>query len=202
LTRTYTLDELFRLEDIQLKREHGRTPDPDVWRWSPSDIYDWAQMLDIAINYYRTIDSNIHEPLSIWEAGSGIGTKLKWAEQHGLAAYGFELFDEYIEAATKLGVHCEKRDLSDFDNQPSWVVPDIVFTARPFKNDIKERQWEQLVQEQMRPGAVLMSTFTARKPYGWPCLFRAGFRGVWIKPCDYGRSTREPAKAMAVTRPL
>ena len=52
--------------------------------------------------------------------------------------YGFEKFDYYIAAAQRLGVACEQRDLSDLDNQPSWEVPDIVFTARPFKNDLLE----------------------------------------------------------------
>ena len=179
---TYTLDELFDMEMAQLEREHGREPDPNSWRWSPSDIRDWAEMLKIAVKYLNGTTIWNHGPLSIWEAGSGIGTKLKWAEQQGLTAYGFEMFEDYIAVARELGVQCEQRDLSDLDNQPSWEVPDIVFTARPFKDDIFEVKWENLVQDMMRPGAVLMSTFTARKPYGWPCLYRVGFRGVWVKP--------------------
>jgi hypothetical protein len=178
---TYTLDELFDMEMAQLKLEHGRVPDPASWRWSPSDIRDWAEMLDVAIKYYKRTDSHSFGPISIWEAGSGIGTKLCWAKQQGLIEYGFELFKDYLAAARLLDVRCEERDLSDLDNQPSWEVPDIVFTARPFKDDIFEVKWERLVQERMRPGAVLMSTFTARKPYGWPCLYRVGFRGVWVK---------------------
>jgi hypothetical protein len=179
---TYTLDELFDMEMAQLDLEHGREPDPKSWRWSPSDIRDWAEMLDVAINYYKRTDSQCTGRISIWEAGSGIGTKLAWAKQKGLIEYGFEKFADYVAAAHLLDVQCEIRDLSDLDNQPSWNVPDIVFTARPFKNDVFEVKWEQLVQDRMRPGAVLMSTFTARKPRRWPCLYRVGFRGVWVKP--------------------
>lgn len=176
-----SLSQLFMMEMAQLDKEHGRNPDPNVWRWSPSDIRDWSVMLDCAIQHYKLLDSHTG-PISIWEAGSGIGTKLRWAKQQGLIEYGFELFDDYITMARRLDVACEQRDLSDLDNQPAWNVPDIVFTARPFKDDLFERKWEQLVQDQMRPGAVLMSTFTARKPYGWPCLYRVNFRGVWVKP--------------------
>ena len=178
----YELSELHKMDMRQLARERGRDPDPNVWRWSPTDIRDWADMLECAIAHYRHTDSHSKGPISLWEAGSGIGTKLKWAEQRGLTAYGFELFDYYIAAARELGVQCEMRDLSDLENQPSWEVPDIVFTARPFKDNLFEFKWEKLVQNRMRPGAVLMSTFTARKPYGWPVLYRAATRGVWVKP--------------------
>ena len=81
----YTLRQLFDMELAQLEKEHGRDPDPDSWRWSPSDIRIWAEMLEIAINYFH--DNIVDpEPITIWEAGSGIGTKLKWAEQRRLIA--------------------------------------------------------------------------------------------------------------------
>jgi len=176
-----TLNELFKMEMRQLSRERGREPDPNSWRWSPSDIRLWDQMLSIANSYL--VKSGHTNQISLWEAGSGIGTKLYRAKHHyGMIEYGFELFDYYIEEARKLGVACEQRDLSDLGNQPSWEVPDIVFTARPFKDELLENKWEKLVQDQMRPGAVLISTFTSRKPYGWTVLYRATFRGVWAKP--------------------
>jgi hypothetical protein len=178
-----TLDELFDMEMEQLEKEHGRDPDPDSWRWSPSDIRIWAEMLDYAVNYFRSAHTHGPGPISIWEAGSGIGTKLYLAKhRYGLIEYGFEKFDYYVAAARELGVACEQRDLSDLDDQPAWEVPDIVFTARPFKDDLLESKWEKLIQDRMRPGTVLMSTFTARKPYGWTVLYRATFRGVWVKP--------------------
>ena len=200
--REYTLDELFDMEMAQLELEHGRDPDPNVWRWSPSDIRNWVEMLDVAIQYYNRTDSHSPGYISIWEAGSGIGTKLKWAKQKGLIEYGFELFEDYVAAARRLGVQCEQRDLSDLDNQPSWEVPDIVFTARPFKDDLFEVKWERLVQDMMRPGAILMSTFTARKPYGWPCLYRVGFRGVWFKPKNTVPGPEDVQSAVTVSLPL
>lgn len=182
MTDILTLDELHKMEMRQLSRERGREPDPLSWRWSPSDIRIWADMLDVAVKYLDSTEPPNYGQHSIWEAGSGIGTKLCWAKQLGLIEYGFEKFDYYIEAARKLGVACEQRDLSDLDNQPSWNVPNIVFTARPFKDDLLENRWEKLVQDRMRPGAILISTFTSKKPYGWAILYRATFRGVWVKP--------------------
>jgi hypothetical protein len=191
MTDVLSLDELFKMEMRQLSRERGRNPDPAYWRWSPSDIRIWSQMLHVAHKYLCSTESySVHRPLSIWEAGSGIGTKLYLAKHYyGMVEYGFELFDYYIAAAKELGVACEQRDLSDLDNQPDWSIPDIVFTARPFKDDLLENKWEKLVQDRMRPGAVLISTFTSRKPYGWTVLYRATFRGVWAKP---GPASPEP----------
>ena len=197
--REYTLGELFDMEMAQLKKEHGNKPDPNSWRWSPSDIRIWAEMLDIAIKHIHTAYPSSKRPISIWEAGSGIGTKLLWAKQQGLIEYGFELFDYYIEAAHKLGVKCEQRDLSDLDNQPSWEVPDIVFTARPFKDDLFENKWERLIQDQMRPGAVLISTFTSKKPYDWQTLYRATFRGVWVKPHEPDPTSEDVQSAVIVS---
>ena len=198
---TLTLDQLFKMEMDQLEKEHGRDPDPDSWRWSPSDIRIWDSMLHIAYDYYRRTDSHSKGPISFWEAGSGIGTKLYLAKHHyGMTEYGFERFDYYVEAARKLGVQCEQRDLSDLDDQPSWEVPDIVFTARPFKDELFEDKWERLVQDRMRPGAVLISTFTSRKPYGWRCLYRATFRGVWVKPMPQRPEVADMGMYAAPTR--
>lgn len=192
MTDILTLNELFDMEMAQLEQERGRVPDPDSWRWSPSDIRVWDTMLNIAHQHFTIdIEPRKTDPISIWEAGSGIGTKLYRAKHHyGMIEYGFERFDYYIAAAKRLGVACEQRDLSDLDNQPDWSIPDIVFTARPFKNNEFEYEWEDLVHKRMHDGAVLISTFTAKKPYNWITLYRATFRGVWVKPGT--PSTLEP----------
>jgi hypothetical protein len=183
MTDILTLDELFKMEMDQLIKEHGRVPDPDSWRWSPFDIRKFDTMLCIAYNHFRNVDLHSHGPISFGEAGSGIGTKLYLAKnKYNMMEYGYEINTDYIAKAKRLNVMCEWRDLSVIDDQPIWSAFDIVYTARPFKDDIKERVWEEYVQKHMRPGAVLISTFTARKPYGWTVLYRATFRGVWLKP--------------------
>jgi len=177
-----TLDKLFQMEMDQLQKEHGQEPDPDSWRWSPFDIRKWDDMLTVAINYYRSTDMHSPGPISIAEAGSGIGATLRRAKDRGLTEYGSEINAGYVEAARALDVRCEIRDLANMLDQPVWSAYDIVYVARPFKDELKERQWEKAVQDLMRPGAVYMATFAAVKPYNWPCLYRATFRGVWVKP--------------------
>src|SRR6516225_3119257 len=182
-TMKISLDRLFQMELDQLAKEQEKTPDPDSWRWSPFDIRKFDVMLHVAYDYFRTGLGPDPFPLSIAEAGSGIGTKLYLAKnKYLMTEYGYEINDDYLAQAWKLGVTCEKRDLSDFSNQPIWSAFDIVYVARPFKNEIKEGQWDKLVQKQMRPGAVYMATFTEIKPYSWKRLYHGPFRGVWVKP--------------------
>jgi hypothetical protein len=200
-----SLHELFMIEMFQLSQERGREPDPDSWRWSPFDIRVFDIMLCVG---YKVAEYNIWEAgqeprqISIAEAGSGIGTKLYLAKhEYGLDEIGYENNDDYLVKARELDVHCEKWDLSDLGNQPVWSARDIVYTARPFKDEIFEAEWEQKVQDDMRPGAVLISAFTAVKPYSWPCYFRRPFCGVWAKPLieQAGPVIAEYASAEAVT---
>jgi hypothetical protein len=182
----YTLEELHDMEMTQLNKEHGRIPDPDMWRWSPYDIRQFDEMLAVAVQLAINEAVRLGQPLrqlSITEAGSGIGTKLYWAKnKYGLIEVGYEINDEYLALSAELDVHTEKRDLRDMDNPPVWAAFDIVYMARPFKDDLFEYQWEEAVMRDMRPGAVLMSTFASVKPYKWFCAFRAPWRGVWQKP--------------------
>lgn len=187
----YTLLELWQMEMDQLRLEQGTDPDPDIWRWSPFDIKEFDKMLSIA--WQLAIESNIRlrgqenalRKLSIVESGSGIGTKLWWAKNHfDLIEVGYEINDDYLAKSAKLEVHAEKRDLADMDNQPIWAAFDIVYLSRPFKDDVREATWERSVMTDMRPGAVLMSAFSAVKPRDWACFYRAPFRGVWLKPHD------------------
>jgi hypothetical protein len=184
-----SLHELFQMEMAQLREEHGREPDPDSWRWSPFDIRKFDPMLKIADDYCTSQDGydRLSNPVTFWEAGSGIGTKLFLAKhKYDMTEYGLEINDDYLVKARRLGVRCDKCDLSNLDDQPMWEAADIVYTARPFKDEIKESRWELLVQESMRPGAVLISTFAAVKPYRWTCLYKGPYRGVWVKPSGQG----------------
>ena len=195
-----SLDQLFQREMEQLSRERGRVPDPDSWRWSPFDIRKFDVMLHVAYEYLRASRDISVMPISIAEAGSGIGTKLYLAKhKYGMEEAGYENDDDYLDQASKLGVRAYKCDLADMDNQPIWSVYDIVYTARPFKSELFEHNWEESVRDGMRPGAVWMATFAASKPYDWPCLDRGPFRGVWVKPLD--RITRAGDRQTLVTVP-
>jgi SAM-dependent methyltransferase len=168
------------MEMDALGRERGTEPDPDIWRWSPQDIIEFDEMLGVAFNALVR-DTGLRQ-LTFVEAGAGIGTKLYLARhKYNLREWGFEINPDYISRAKALGVRIELRDLRA-DPRPDWGIYDIVYIARPFKDDAQEVEWEQSVQDAMGRGAVLISAFTARKPYTWKCIYRKPFRGVWIKP--------------------
>lgn len=182
-----SVSQLWDLEREQVSREFGKEPDPELWRWSPLDIPEFARMLTIARGI--AIDTNIRRygeagrlrRLSLAEAGSGIGTKGYLAEHHfGMDFTGYEINDEYLTASRELGVNVVEWDLRE--SQPPWADYDIVYIARPFKDDGKEIVWEQSVMDAMRPGTVLISAYAAIKPYTWDCYYRRPFRGVWAKP--------------------
>ena len=173
-----SLAELHQMEMAQLAKERELSdPDPDIWRWSPLEIEEFARMLDIA----RRIAMDGLRRLTFMEAGSGIGTKLYLAQYHfGMSAVGYEINPEYIKQAIDLKVTTYQCDLAVED--PAWDDGDIVYIARPFKSDKFEVEWENKVMDRMRPGAVLVSAYAAVKPYKWRCYYRAPFRGIWIKP--------------------
>jgi len=167
----------------QLRKEQGKTPDPELWRFSPLDITEYDRMLNVA--YHIVIGHDVfrkHGPIRLVEAGSGIGTKLYLArEKYGIDAVGYEINKRYIARARALfGIETELRDLRK-PPFPDWAEFDIVYLSRPFKEDETEGRWEQEVQDAMKPGAVLIMGFSARKPYGWPCFYRFPFHGVWQK---------------------
>jgi hypothetical protein len=173
-----SLAELHRLEMDQLKKERELSdPDPDMWRWSPLEIWEFARMLEVA----RSLAMDGLRRLTFMEAGSGIGTKLYLAQYHfGMSATGYEINDQYIELARDLNVNTVKCDLREED--PAWEDADIVYLARPFKDDKYESDWERKVMDRMGPGRVLVSAYAAVKPRDWACYYRLPFRGVWLKP--------------------
>jgi hypothetical protein len=178
-----TLLQLWQMEMDQLKEEQGSAPDPDLWRWSPLDIKEFDIMLHVALTTTVLQSTPAERHVTIAEAGSGIGTKLYLARhKYGLTETGYEINDGYLAKSAELGVTAYKQDLGDPGNQPDWSLFDIVYIARPFKDDAREAAWERSVHEAMRPGAVLIAAFAAVKPYTWPCYYRRSFRGVWAKP--------------------
>jgi SAM-dependent methyltransferase len=198
-----SLPELWQMEMDQLKLETEKDPDDVIWRFSPLDINEFDIMLNIAHNLAVGIRGDITDfrpgdpsiDISFVEAGCGIGTKLYLAKhKYLMIEYGYEINEEYIAKCHELGVQAELRDLTA-DPPPTWSAYDIVYTCRPLKNDVAEVQWEKSVHEAMRPGAVLMASFVALKPYNWPCYYRQPFRGIWVKPEPGEELKREATRA-------
>lgn len=175
------------MELRQLVQERETSdPDPDLWRWSPLELAEFARMLAVARDLAEAASIRLRgesgevRPITFGEAGSGIGTKLYLARHHfGLSEMGYEIDERYLVKSQELGVHAVRCDLRELT--PPWVKFDIVYLARPFKDDSVEAEWERSVMDAMRPGAVLISAFAAVKPYTWDCYYRKPFRGVWVK---------------------
>jgi len=191
-----SLPELHQVEMNQLAKERELSdPDPDMWRWSPLEIAEFARMLEIA----RSCAMDGLRRLTFMEAGSGIGTKLYLAQYHfGMTAIGYEINPAYIALARDLNVNTIQADLRT--ENIAWEDGDIVYVARPLKSDesdtvrpdAAEIALEQKIMDRMRPGAVYMAAFAAIKPK-WACYYRRSFRGVWVKP---GKKTQPVYDAM------
>jgi hypothetical protein len=164
------------MELEQLYKERETTdPDPEMWRWSPLELSEFDKMLTIAIKLLPIGD------IKFCEAGCGIGTKLYLAKNYfNLSATGFEISPDYLAKAWQLDVDARYMDFRD--QAPPWEEFDIVYIARPFKEDATEVAFEKSAQDGMHPGAVLVTAYTSDKPYSWPCYYRAPFRGIWQKP--------------------
>jgi SAM-dependent methyltransferase len=202
-----SLPELFQMEMDQLEQERLKDPDEVIWRFSPLDINEFDIMLHIAAGLAERDGIAARQPfrvISFVEAGCGIGTKLYLAKhKYNMMEYGYEINPEYIAKCHELDVKAELRDLSA-DPVPTWAAYDIVYTCRPFKDDVFNKKWEKSVQDAMRPGAVLIGAFIAHKPYDWPCYLRRPFRGVWFKPDpgDLMRRAEAKAKVLGIAREL
>ena len=198
------IDELWQMELEQLGKERELSdPDPDLWRWSPLEIVEFARMLEVArqLAINGRGDNDKFRKLMFAEAGSGIGTKLYLAKHHyELQEMGYEINDVYLAKSRLLGVMAVKCDLRV--NKPPWEKYDIVYLSRPFKSDEYEVAWEREVMNSMRSGAVLISAYAAVKPYKWPCYYRRPFRGVWVKPRNTPMYTAMIHRATTGSDPL
>src|SRR4249920_544815 len=106
-----SLAQLHKIEMNQLYKERELSdPDPDMWRWSPLEITEFARMLEVA----RSLAMDGLRRLTFMEAGSGIGTKLYLARYHfDMSERGYEINDHYLELAKDLNVNSIKWDLRE-----------------------------------------------------------------------------------------
>jgi SAM-dependent methyltransferase len=171
--------QLEQYEADWTRREYLREPDPNLWRWAPTPLPKVREM-------FATVDMSHAlaglDHVKFFDAGCGIGTKLYMAEgDFGWDAIGWELYPEYVAfARNTLGQNASTHDLRV--EEPIWHAYDVVMISRPFKDEEQETAWERKVQTQMRPGAVLIASFAAVKPYSWRWLYRAPWRLAAVKP--------------------
>jgi SAM-dependent methyltransferase len=142
--------------------------------WVPYSVDSFRSLLRVALRYApgrRFLD-----------AGCGIGTKCLLAAEAGCAAEGVERVPEYAAQARAYGVTVHECDLADFTGWPDYG---IVYVNHPLFDDTREAAFEQLVQQRMAPGAVLIKVHTRwpPPPRAWTAALheRSMRRGIWVK---------------------
>lgn len=171
--------QLEQYEADWTRQEYEREPDPALWRWAPTPLPKVREMFATVDMCHALAELEIPR---FFDAGCGIGTKMFLAEQeYGWRTVGWDLYEDYVSfARNTLRQHASVHDLRK--ESPHWHAYDIVMISRPFKDDEEEERWEREVHDAMRPGAVLIASFAAVKPYRWRWLYRAPWRLAAVKP--------------------
>ena len=174
----------FNMEDLQAMEAEfmGQGDAEDHYGWSPLPLPKFTDLMNISQQY---LPSN---PFFL-EAGCGIGTKLYLArENYGCWEYGFDINADFVKFAREiLGVRAYVGSVQDMPYDKA----DVVYIARPYKDDAKEVEYEKMVHSRVRNGAILIAAYAAVKPE-WHCLFRLGQHGAWKKTDDGQPVPRKP----------
>lgn len=139
-----------------------------LYGWEPYPAASFANLLTVAMSVNRG---------TFLEVGCGIGTKLRIAEVMGLEALGLELFPEYVEEARSIGVQVQQYDIREdgFD----YSQYGIVYINHPLRDTQAQDILEYRIQDQMKPGAVLITVNNIRTmPEDWEMLCRP----LWSEP--------------------
>lgn len=174
----YSLEQLQEIE----ARFLGEGDAEDHYGWSPLPLPKFMELFSICQQYLPP------RPVFM-EAGCGIGTKLYIArEMFDAWEFGFDINSGFIQyAQNTFGVRAYVGSVHDM----AYDMADLVYIARPFKDDAKEAEYERAVHSRMRNGAVLIAAYSAVKP-PWHDLFRLGQHGAWKKPDDGRPVQRKP----------
>jgi SAM-dependent methyltransferase len=168
-----------RLVNLE-KKWMGRIPrNQETWDWQPFPLDDFISMCQVVADAFPAgVTPSFLDP------GCGIGTKVFVAQQiFGFEATGFDIVPEYVWVAHKeLGL-IHQTVLGDVDTCRAYDMFDIVWLSRPFRDDKREFAYELRVQNEMKPGAFLISGWAAAKPQ-WEMYYRGPWKGVWRKPLD------------------
>lgn len=174
----------FSMKDLQEMEAKfmGQGDAEDHYGWSPLPLPKFIDLMNISQQYLPP------KPFFM-EAGCGIGTKLYLArENYDCWEYGFDINADFTQHAREvLGVRAYVGSVQDM----AYEMADIVYISRPYKDDVKEVEYETMVHSRMRNGTILLAAYAAVKPE-WHYLFRLGQHGAWKKPDDGQPVRRKP----------
>ena len=90
------------------------------------------------------------------DIGCGIGNVLLFAELMDFAVSGLEKDEHPCSIATRLigPEHIARQDLWEYDDYHTF---DVIYYFRPFHDGAMERRFERYIEDQLRPGGVLIA---------------------------------------------
>ena len=147
---------------------------PGCLPWLPYSLTQFRVLLAEAVQAARG--------RTFLDAGCGIGTKCLEAGNRGLLAAGMDIVLVYLAQAALLNVACFCADARTWNGYSSW---DIVYLNHPLADDSEEALLERYVQDQMRPGQVLMTVNSMAPPVsGWRLIASLEVHDLVAVKCD------------------
>lgn len=131
-------------------------------------------------------------PFTLLDIGCGIGNVMLFAEQMEFDVYGFEK-DEYpYRIARKLlgDDRVSRDDLWRFDGYRRF---DVIYYFRPLSDGDSQRKFEKMIEETMKPGAVLIANRKMSTEIDGDPRFRRLHPDlpIWLKqPATAGRQAK------------
>lgn len=139
------------------QRQSQNDPESE-YPFVPMDTRQVYDQLRFVHTFLTNSDSEqlANEPLSFLDIGCGIGNVLLVAEMMEFSVEGLEK-DEYpFSVAAKL-IGQEKVVQSDIWEYDHYHTFDVIYYFRPFHEGNLERRFERFIEDQLKPGGILIA---------------------------------------------
>lgn len=136
-------------------QKHSQNDTANEYPFVPMDT---RQVFDQVLFASRYLKKNTPraEPFTFLDVGCGIGNVMLFAEQMDFEVSGFEKDQFPFRIACKLmgNDRVTQEDLWEYDGYHRF---DVIYYFRPLANGEAERRFEKMVEEKIRPGALLIA---------------------------------------------
>ncbi|MFZ5775610.1 MAG: class I SAM-dependent methyltransferase [Thermodesulfobacteriota bacterium] len=149
----------------------------------------FAQIACVAEHLGLDPESPMADPPRFLDIGCGIGNVLLMAEQFGFAVYGIEK-DQYPATIAARLIGEDRIDQADIWSYGGFDRFEVVYYFRPFADRELQLRFERLVEDRLRPGAILIANHKNSTAIEQDSRFSRLCPGlpVWIK--DDGEAIR------------